>query len=80
MTEEIRENTNALHSLQTCIAVQTTTMQHQTEAIKELKDELQENGLATAIVTRVTRTFYKTTSLFGFIVTVIATALYFVLK
>lgn len=87
MSDGIRENTAALHKLVTCIAVQTVEMEHQTEAIKELKDELSNNGIGAllqkteiSIVSKVTKTFYKNTSIFGFIVTVIAFILYIVLR
>jgi len=84
MSDEIRENTAALNNLKTCIAVQTNEMKHQTEAINELKEELQGNGLAgtivESVVDKVSATFYKTTKLFGYIVTIVATALYFLLR
>ena len=80
MSDDIRENTAALHELKTCIAVQTVEMKHQTEAICELKDELEGNGLAGNIVGGVSKVFYKTTGLFGFIVVIISTILYFVLR
>lgn len=80
MPDEIRENTKALYSLKESIAVQTNEMIHQTKAITELKNELVGNGMAGIIVTRVTRAFYKTTSLFGFIVTIIGVILYFSLR
>lgn len=80
MTDEIRENTKALYSLKESIAVQTNEMKHQTKAITELKGELENNGLVGTIVDKVSKVFYKTTSIFGFIVTIIGVILYFALR
>lgn len=80
MSDEIRENTKALYSLKESIAVQTVVMKHQTKAITELKEELTDNGIVGAIVDKVTKNFYKCTSIFGFIATIIGVILYFVLK
>jgi len=80
MGDELQENTKALYSLKESIAVQTSEMAHQTKAITELKNELEGNGMAGLIVDRVSKVFYKTTSIFGFIATIIGIILYALLK